>query len=320
MIGTITLNPCVDKTLTISNFTYGGMNRVMTKRVDPSGKGINVSIILSQLGIGVRTFGIEYQRGSDFFKKSLEDYNIQYESVVVPGILRENVKILDLENKMTTELNQKGDYIVPEKSDEFERFLNHQMGGVNILVISGSVPQGIDKGYYYRLIKQAKEKGVCCILDAEGELLVEGMKAKPYLIKPNLYEFEMIYGLKSHKIKEIVKICKEIIRSGIEVVCLSLGEKGALIADKEEIYFCKPNSIDVKSTQGAGDSMVAGICIALQEGVSLGKMLTYGVAVAQGSLIREGTLLCTREGFEHFKKIIKVEKITEDNIEQFEIE
>ena len=309
MIGTITMNPCMDKTLTISDFTYGGMNRVTEKRADPSGKGVNISIALTQIGVPVRTLGLEYANGSEEFRDTLEQLGVCYESLVVPGTLRENNKVYDTKTKVTTELNQKGDFVSEEALKRFDKFLDSVLGELDILVITGSVPQGVEKDYYYKLIQRANERRVKCILDAEGDLMLEGLKAKPYLIKPNLYEFQMAFGLKTKEQKAILKICDQIIAQGVEIVCLSMGGDGAMIVNSREAYICKPTPIDVKSTAGAGDSLVAGMCIAMEEGRDLGTMLRYGVSVAQGSLVREGTQLCTKENFEYFREIVKVEKI-----------
>ncbi|MEG0191146.1 MAG: 1-phosphofructokinase family hexose kinase [Lachnospiraceae bacterium] len=309
MVGTITLNPCIDKTLTINGFTYGGMNRVEKKRADVSGKGVNVSIALNQIGSNVRTFGINYKDGAEVLNRELGMFGITYEGVVAQGTLRENMKVYDIESNLTTELNQKGDYIDEKKLDEFTKYLEIAMKDIDILVVTGSVPQGVPMDYYYQIIQIAHEKGVCCILDAEGELMLEGMKANPYLIKPNLYEFESAFGLKTKKIEDILEICHRIIANGVEVVCLSMGEDGAIIVNSKEAYRCQPTSIDVKSTQGAGDSLVAGMCMAIEEGLGIRDMLRYGVATAQGSLIREGTQLCRKEDFQHFKETITVEKL-----------
>lgn len=311
MIGTITLNPCIDKTLVIRGFNYGGMNRVSSKRADVSGKGINVSIALTQIGVPVETLGINYKNGAEAMNEGLKEIGITYEAVLADGTLRENMKVLDEETSITTELNQKGDFVSEEKLKEFEELLDAHLSELDILVITGSVPQGVSTDYYRTLVEKAKAKGVKTILDAEGELLLRGMEAKPYLIKPNLYEFETAFGLKTKEMKDILAICRKIIADGVEVVCLSMGGDGALIANADEAYLCRPTPIDVKSTQGAGDSLVAGMCIAMEKGLPISEMLRYGVSVAQGSLIREGTQLCTKEGFEHFEQLVKVKKIEE---------
>ena len=311
MIGTITLNPCIDKTLTIHGFTYGSMNRVSNHRSDVSGKGINVSIVLTQLGIPVRTLGISYKNGAQIMKEALSNIGIRYEAVKVNGRLRENMKVLDEESGVTTEFNQKGDFISEEKLIIFEEMLDNCLDDLSILVVTGSVPEGVRPDYYYRLIEKAKKKGIKTVLDAEGEFLLEGLAAKPYIIKPNLFEFKMAFGLKTNEVKDILAISRQIIAEGVNVVCLSMGSKGAMIVNRKEAYLCSPTKTMVKSTQGAGDSLVAGMCIAMERGLPISEMLRYGVAAAQGSLLRKGTLLCTREGFEEFERVVTVQRVDE---------
>ncbi|MDY3122661.1 1-phosphofructokinase family hexose kinase [Suipraeoptans intestinalis] len=315
MIGTMTLNPCMDKTITIDGFHYGGLNRTNEVRVDASGKGINVSIALTQLGREVRSFGIEFENGSELFRKQLKEQGISYESILVPGNLRENIKIRNSRDRITTELNQRGDYLSPSHVKEFLEKLYQQIPKLDVLVITGSVPCGVETDVYASVIRYANCHGVKCILDAEGELLLRGIKEKPYLIKPNFFELVTAFHLEKKGMGELLKVCREILQSGVKVICLSMGEKGALILDQEEIYFCRPNTLDVKSTQGAGDSLVAGLCSAIEDGKELSQMLRYGVAAAQGSLIKPGTLLCTREDFEHFYPMIQIERIDEKSLE-----
>lgn len=309
MIATITLNPCVDKTLCIRGFYFGGMNRVERHRADVSGKGINVSIALKQMEREVMTFGFSYENGNEMLNRAMRGYGIDYRSVLVPGTLRENMKVMDEERAVTTELNQKGEYVPEEKLEEFERLLDRYLDEIDILVVTGSVPEGVPADYYEHLIAKASRRNIRTILDAEGELFLNGLKSKPYLIKPNLYEFKSAFGVKGSDMAELIRVCRKIIDDGVKVICLSMGDKGAVIVDKNDAYICRPTQIEVKSTQGAGDSLVAGICAAMEEGRGLEDMLKYGVAAAQGSLIKEGTLLCGLEEFEHFKSEVTVERL-----------
>ncbi|MDO5100327.1 MAG: dihydroxyacetone kinase subunit DhaL [Eubacteriales bacterium] len=309
LVVTVTLNPCIDKTLKIDGFTYGGMNRVLEHREDPSGKGINVSIALTQLGVPVETIGLSYRGGDGDFREQLAEQGIDYRAVLVEGRIRENNKVMDVQTAKTTELNQKGAYVSLEKLAEFEELYESILPRTDVMVITGSVPIGVPIDFYRVLIEKAKKQGCKVILDAEGELLEESMKAEPYLIKPNMYEFKTAFGLQSDEIGEVLKVAKRIIDGGVQVVCLSMDQRGALITDGKEAYLCRPTKIEVKSTQGAGDSLVAGLCMALQEGLSLGEMLRYGVCVAQGSLIKEGTQICTREDFERFQQEVTTERI-----------
>ncbi|MDR1834181.1 MAG: 1-phosphofructokinase family hexose kinase [Fusobacteriaceae bacterium] len=309
MIGTLTMNPCKDRTLTINGFTYGGMNRVQSVRDDASGKGINVSLVLNALGVPVRTLGLNFTKGGEWLIGSLRAVDLEYRSILVEGRLRENIKLFDVASGVTTELNQKGDFVSPEKQAEFEALLDKELRDLDVLVLTGSVPQGFPDDYYGRIARKAAVSGVKTIVDAEGRLLIEAIKARPYMIKPNLYEFQTAFGLKGARPQDILVLCREIIRNGVEVVCLSMGAQGAMIVDGQGAFYCRPTEIAVKSTQGAGDSLVAGICMAMERGLPLKEMLRLGVICAQGSLILEGTQLCTKEGFARFEKVVTVERI-----------
>ena len=308
MIATVTMNPCIDKTLTIRGFSYGGQNRVQTKRSDFSGKGINVSIVLNQLGIPVRTFGINYTKNGQDFSKGLEALGIHYEAYMAEGAVRENIKVMNEEDRVTTELNQKGDPLDAETIRAFTDQLMEQLSDpeIDMAVITGSVPQGVPSSFYRDLTAACRRIGKKVILDAEGELFLEGIQACPDVIKPNLYEFETAFGLENPGREEILRKAEEIIDGGVGIICLSMGAEGAMIVGRKEAWICPPSTIDVRSTQGAGDSMVAGMCVAMEKGLPLSEILRYGVIAADGSLIREGTQLCTRENFERFRKEVRV--------------
>lgn len=310
MIGTITLNPCIDRTVVINAFVYGGMNRIQQNRRDMSGKGINVSLALMQNGCPVRTGGFIYQENRDRFLKALADQGIDFQGIGVPGELRENVKVLDASKSITTELNQSGYPIGKENVDKFLVFAKEFVKGLSCVTLSGSVPKGVPADIYRQLIAICHEAHVSCILDAEGVLLMEGLKAHPFLIKPNLFEFETTFSVKCPQREDIRRESLKIIREGlVDVICVTLGKDGAMITDKDQSYFSPALPVEVKSTQGAGDSVVAGICMAMERKLPLSDMLRYGTAMSHGSITREGTLMCRKEDFQYYLEKVKVESV-----------
>lgn len=310
MIKTLTLNPCIDKTIVVNEFKYGELNRVINTRIDISGKGINVSIALKQLGEDTKCIGFNYADGGSLLEKFLEDNNIGYKFIKVEGTLRTNVKVFDKQTRIMTELNQRGHYVNRQSVDRLIELVMEQADESDIMVFDGSVPEGVPKGIYRELIEMVKPRGIKTVLDAEGELLLEGIKASPYLIKPNLYEFENAFKVKVVNKNDIVKTARDIISNGVKIVCVSLGKEGAIIVDENEAFFAHGSDLEVKGPQGAGDSMVAGICIAINKGLGLRDMLNYGVAAANASLIREGTQLCTKEDFDRMLPTVNIEKIS----------
>ncbi|MCC6093940.1 MAG: PfkB family carbohydrate kinase, partial [Eubacterium sp.] len=218
MIATVTMNPCFDKTFTIDGFSYGGLNRVQDKRTDYSGKGINVSIVLHQLDVPVRTFGINYSQNGSDFSDGLAAEGIRYEAFMAQGRVRENIKVRNVRDRVTTELNQKGDPLTAEELQAFTAQLLARLSdpAIDLVVITGSVPQGVPAACYRDLTDACKQMGKRVILDAEGDLLREGLKAGPDVIKPNLYEFINAFSPEDESREAIVRRCREIIASGVQ--------------------------------------------------------------------------------------------------------
>ena len=310
MIGTVTLNPCVDRTCRISHFTYGGMNRIISDRRDISGKGINVSLALVQNQVPTASCGLIYQEGKESFLSSLKAQGIDFQGIEVPGKVRENIKLWDTESGVTTEINQKGAFIAESDWKRFLVFFQGFVEKLDVVVLSGSVAQGIPEDCYKTLSEMAKEAHAKVFLDAEGPLLLKGMMAKPWLIKPNAYEFSLAFGSCPSSYQDLARKAKEIIDSGkAEVVCVTLGSQGALLTDGNKAFFCPPAKCEVKSTQGAGDSVVAGICKALEEKKPLEELLSSGIAMAGGTLSREGTQMCLAQDYLRFSKQLSVQEV-----------
>ncbi len=310
MITTLTLNPCIDRTITIQGFQYGGLNRVIHTRSDFSGKGINVSIAVHQLGEETECLGFNYADDSAFVNESLARLGIRHRFIDIAGSLRTNIKVFDEQNSIMTEFNENGHYVEAEALDQLDRLVRERARAAGIIVFNGSVPEGVPKNIYRSLIAAVQGNGVKTVLDADGQLLLEGLEARPYFVKPNLYEFESAFRIKVQSKRDIVRISREIIATGVRLVCVSLGQEGAVLVSGDEAWFAPAMAIKVKGVQGAGDSLVAGICLAIQRELDLDQMLRYGVAAASASLIREGTLLCTAADFQAMLPQVTIEKIT----------
>src|SRR5690606_19160042 len=138
-----------------------------------------------------------------------------------------------------------------------------------IVVFSGSIPKNVGKDIYGRWIEKVKAKGIKTILDADGELLRKGIEAGPYLIKPNVHELEMLYDKKFETMEEAIQFAKGLLKYGIEIIALSMGGDGCAFITKDKTYFAKAIPVEVKSTVGAGDSMVAALAYAIQKNTPL---------------------------------------------------
>ncbi len=309
MITTLTLNPCIDRTITIKDFKYGGLNRVIHTRSDLSGKGINVSIAVHQLGGQTEALGFNYINNRDFVQASLKQSGIQYQFINIEGTLRTNVKVFDEQSHVMTEFNENGYPVIPEILPELHKLVYDRVKNSSIMVFNGSVPAGVPKDIYRTLITTVKKSGVKTVLDADGELFLDGLKAGPYFIKPNLYEFESAFKVKVQNKQDIVDISRKLIEQGVGIVCVTMGKDGAVVVSKDQAWFAPATNIEVRGVQGAGDSLVAGVCMAIEHQLEISDMLRYGVAAANASLIREGTLLCTAEDFQKMLPQVNIEEI-----------
>jgi 1-phosphofructokinase len=309
MVTTVTMNPCIDRMVTVDKFVYGGLNRIIDSRIDAAGKGNNVAVAFHQLGGTSFCTGINYTQGGQIITDFLDKVDVPHCFVDVEGEVRVNLKIFDLSKEVVTEVNEKGHPVSAEYLQKLLDKISIYAAKSEMMVFSGSIPQGVPVSIYKTLLGKAGKYNTKCILDAEGQLLLEGLQAKPYMIKPNLYELESALGMELTTHTEIVRAAREFVHRGVCIVGVSIGEDGAIIVDEKGAYYAPSIPVKVMGTAGAGDSMVAGFCLAVQEGVELSEVLRYGVAAATASVIREGTLLCTRSDFEDMLPRVEIRKI-----------
>ncbi len=303
---TITMNPCIDKTLNITNFSRGSTHRLQHVQNDISGKGINVSIALTHFGDQTICLGFNYMADARLVEKALDEQNVLHDFVMVEGTVRTNVKIFEDEYGVMTEFNEKGGCVGNEAIEELLARIESYMEQANIIVLAGSIPDGVSRTIYRTIIEIAREHDVRTILDANGDLLQYGIEAKPYLIKPNLSEFCETYKIEESDENGILKKASEIVQMGVKYVCISLGKAGAYLVGNGKMLRAEPLDVPIRGVQGAGDSMVAGLCHGINCGCSVEKMFAYGVAAASGSLQYTGTKICTLEDLEELFPKVKV--------------
>ncbi|WP_411677263.1 1-phosphofructokinase [Caproicibacter sp.] len=309
MVITVTLNPCIDRTVQVEGFVPGKTNRVSASRCDAAGKGINVSAALKNLGEDTRCLGFNFRESGDFLPRALCEMGLSGELTEVGGTLRTNIKIFDAGAGVMTELNEAGAEVGPDALEEFERTLERNLPKASLLVLDGSAPPGVPQNYYRLLAERAERHGVRTVIDAGGELLLEGIKGSPYLIKPNRDELEEAFGERIASRTDALRAARRVVKLGVGMVCVSLGKEGALLVTEDDAWFSAGADVPVRGLQGAGDSMVAGMSYALVRGMPIPEVLRYGVAAAHGSLVLEGTRMCTRKGFLQMLPLISVEKI-----------
>ena len=218
----------------------------------------------------------------------MENDNIKNQFTHVNSETRSCINILD-ENNISTEFLEKGSYVNKNEIDKFIEDFNKIIDNSNIITISGSVPQGVPTDIYATLIKMIKAKNKKVILDASGDLLKEGIKALPTMIKPNSEEMENLLGISINNREEVIKSAIKLYESGIELVVVSLGGDGALLVCEEGVYHGKPPKIKVVNTVGCGDSMVAAFSVAMERGYSNTDSLKYAVSISAANAMTFST-------------------------------
>ncbi|WP_461206518.1 1-phosphofructokinase [Clostridium sp. DL1XJH146] len=289
MIVTVTLNPALDKTMEIDDFNIQKVNREKKSRVDAGGKGINVSKVVKELGGESVATGFLAGNSGNFIKQQLDKFQIENDFVFTEGETRTNLKIVDLKNKTYTDINENGPLIAEKDLDNIKNKIGEILKKDSVLVLSGSIPKNLDRDLYTKMILDAKEKGTKVILDADRDLLEEGIKAGPYLVKPNIDELEMLYGVKLNTKEEIIQCAKKLFEYGIKVIVVSLGGDGSIFITEDQTAVVEPIKVDVKSTVGAGDSMVAALALSLDKKYLFDKVIRLSVAAGTGAVMMEGT-------------------------------
>lgn len=287
MIITVTLNPAIDKTVYIDEFKVDEVNRIKRIRKDVGGKGINVSQNLKNLEKENLCLTILGGDNGEFIKNNLKEHDIKFDYFQVKDDVRVNLKVVDLKENTFTDINEPGFEIREDLAKNIINEIVKKTKENDILVLSGSVPKGFNTKVYRRIIEKIDSH---VILDTSGELLKEGIKGKPYLIKPNIEELNNLFDDREITSEnDVINASKKLIKSGIKIVAVSLGSKGSIYITKDKVLKIEGKKVKVKSTVGAGDSMVAALAMSLDEGFSIEKMAEYASAVSTASIMTEGS-------------------------------
>lgn len=256
MIYTVTFNPSLDYIVTVDNFTTGRVNRTTTEFMYPGGKGINVSIVLKNLGYDNIALGFEAGFTGEEIIRRISDMGIIHDFIHVDnGLSRINVKI---RSDNESEINGQGPAIEADHINKlYQRFDKLKNG--DILVLAGSIPTVMPDSMYMDIMKYLKGRNIKIVVDATKDLLVNVLEYRPFLIKPNNHELGEIFGVELKTRDEVVEYAKRLQKMGAVNVLVSMAGEGAvLVAEDGSIFKTPAPKGVVKNSVGAGDSMVAG--------------------------------------------------------------
>jgi len=291
---TVTLNPAIDNTVAVSNFRAGEVNRVERSQLDAGGKGVNVASALADDGLRLGVTGFLGRDNDAIFRALFERKAIVDRFVRIAGATRTGIKIVDRLNDSTTDINFPGQTGGPGELHALRAALEELAAMAEWVVIAGSVPAGLPPSIYHELAASLPGKRV--VLDASGEALRLALAARPYLIKPNVAELREILDRPLNDEADIVDAARQLQHEyGIACVAVSMGADGAIVVEGDQAVMALPARVEVASTVGAGDAMVAGLVSGAIRGLPLAERARRATAFSMGAIGQLGSGLPPRE-------------------------
>ena len=289
MVITVTLNPAVDKTLLVPGFSVDRVNRVQQIITDAGGKGINVSKSVQALGGQTCCLGILGGDTGDFIRSELERMGLPHDMVMTRNATRTNIKIVDLDGRTNTDINEPGTAVTPEALILVEEKLYALASAGDTVVFAGKVPPGTPDDLLARWTAELGNRGARVCLDTVGVPMELALREKPFLIKPNVEELQMLLGRELRTEQQLVDAAQEIISMGVDLAAVSMGADGAFFVTAKEVVRTWSPKVSVVSTVGAGDAMMAALAHYSRTLDDLESLARKATAVASATVTVEGS-------------------------------
>lgn len=300
MIYTVTLNPSIDYYVVVDTFQVGGLNRMRHDIKYPGGKGINVSRVLSRIGIETKALGFIGGFTGRFIQEVLTQEGIATDFVQVDGDTRINIKLKTAEE---TEINGAGPNISASQLQELFGKIE-EMDNSDTLILAGSIPSSLDDSLYSTMMKRCLDKGIRVVVDTSGKAMLELLRYKPFLVKPNQHELGEFFGIAVNTLEEVIQYGRKLVEMGAQHCIVSMAGDGAVLITDDEAYVANVPQGKLINSVGAGDSLVAGFIGTFVRTGSVQQAFAYGVAT--GSATAFSTDLCTQERIEELLPQIKL--------------
>jgi 1-phosphofructokinase len=295
MIITVTLNPALDKTARVDVVRPNGLNRLRDVTIDAGGKGINVSAMIRALGGNSIATGFAGGGAGEELITRIAGKGLEHDFVRIASVTRTNLKVVDDDGALT-ELNEPGPEITGDEFAALEKKLVTFVTKGDVFVLSGSLPRNIKSDTYKKLCARLRQKGAAVFLDADDEALKLALDSAPEevpsFLKPNRYELLKLFGMEDgNEITEAIlsQLCEKLLDKGVKLVALSLGHEGALFVNRNGIWRSPAIPVKVKSTVGAGDSMVGALVYGFENGLPPEQCFALAMAASAGACTTEGT-------------------------------
>lgn len=289
MIYTVTLNPSLDYLLTLDALSLGALNRSTSDHFLAGGKGINVSQVLTTLGVPSSALGFTGGFTGQEVERLLQKAGVSTNFISVEGETRVNVKLRAAEE---TEVNAAGPTIDSLSFEKLKAQVKN-LGVHDVLVLSGNIPSSLPEDTYEQFARLCNKSGIRFVVDAEGASLLKTLPFRPFLIKPNHHELAEVVGAEIQSLQDAVLHAKTLVHLGAEQVIVSLAGSGAVyVSDSLSLIANAPEGI-VQGSVGAGDSMVAGFLAALEQDEPIEQ--AFKMSIASGSATAFSDRLCTQQ-------------------------
>ena len=308
MVYTITLNPALDRTLWVEKIQPDDSNRIEREQRYAGGKGIDVSKVLTTLGVSNKALGFVGGFAGEEIEGRLLNEGVSCDFIRISGETRTNIIVNNMSTGSQTIFSASGPEIKPYELMQIIHKVE-KLGKSDTVIVSGSLPPEVHPEIYRKIIEIAKNKGSRTILDTDGDALKVGIQGFPDVIKPNIYELSRLVDVELKELDEIISVAKGVHKQGIGIVLVSMGAKGIVLIGEKEQLLASPPKIEVKNTIGAGDSSVAGFVHGLVKGKSLREALINSVAAGTATTLRPGTALCQKNDFLRLVKEVMVRTI-----------
>ncbi|TVZ14841.1 1-phosphofructokinase family hexose kinase [Maribacter sp. MAR_2009_72] len=292
---TLTVNPAVDKSTTVNGIVPDNKLRCGTPVYEPGGGGINVSRVIQELGGTSLCMYLSGGPTGIHLQEQLTDLQIDQQIIPISGWVRENLAVTDTKNNAQYRFGMPGPIVQKTEWQRTLKQLDTVLEEDDFLVASGSLCPGMPLDFFAQVAKITTKNKAKYILDTSGEALIKGAKEGVYLLKPNLGELATLCGIEAITYTELEAVAKHFLKNNTcKVLVISMGPKGAMVVANDMAFHIKSPVVLQKSTIGAGDSMVAGMVLALSKNKSIKEMGIYGVACGTAATMTEGSQLCKK--------------------------
>ena len=311
---TVTLNPALDKMLTVNHLAIGKDSDMHEEFLSAGGKGLNVARVLKNLGVHTLATGFLGGKTGEIIEELLDEEGIKNDFIKIQGETRVNVMVHEPDLKNATRLLGEGPQVNSVQVQSFKKKYAKLLKQSSMVVLSGRNAHGAPVNLYAELIRLAHEKNIPVIVDTSGEPLQKAVEAKPLMMKPNLREIEEIFYQKLNTKIKMKKAVDSLLEKGVGIVLLSLAEKGGMIANKKERWMAKPPVTKVLNDVGCGDSMVAGFVYAFIKEWTLKECLRYAVAAGTANVTKMRPGAINPRDVKQILKFVKIQKQNRDSL------